>query len=556
MNDVPRAPAPTPAAGAFNAAGWREQLLALNSWARGLTIDETDGAFAAARQEATLARHAEGKEAWNRWADEMQALRKVLEDAGGWSAEPPYLGFPLVGNNADSRFWLRLAAHVFSRDASTHTFDREARFAEFRFVADARFEGASFAADASFQRASFKGATFMSNAGFEGRVDFSQSTFNGPVILDRSVFRAGASFEAIGSEAAFSLADADFHHVPSFIGAAFKGTLRLDNVATPKYPWLGWTPDRNASAHFRELKRRAVEAQDRDRELEFFAQEIRTARFHASAVVPRWETGAKEPGARHRLTWARVALPDRVPRFWSWRFWFGLAYGTCSNFGRSFIRPLAFWLLLLLGFAVFYLGQHESLHGARNKPDGKLARAAAYVTTARTAWHSPPECTASNARLLAGTNAVREALFLSASNGLVLFNLSRGDASRRTYGCLYGFEHSGPQAPPIIPYRVAVASTLQTLMSTVLIFCSCSPCVTCYGSSDLAGGRMGPTCAETTFVASARAFHCRHSGGGRSPDHLAALAVRWCRTRRIWRRPTSSPRSRGRRCLGHSAGRS
>jgi hypothetical protein len=49
---------PTHTASGFDLDAWREELLALNPWARGLTIDEDDTEFAAARQKATLARHA------------------------------------------------------------------------------------------------------------------------------------------------------------------------------------------------------------------------------------------------------------------------------------------------------------------------------------------------------------------------------------------------------------------------------------------------------------------------------------------------------------------
>ena len=544
MNDAPKAPA---AAGAFDAATWREQLLALNPWARGLSIDEEDEAFAAARQKATIERHAQGKEAWNRWANEMLALKSALEAAGRWAAKREYFFEPPAGENEETRQWLGLAAAVFSRDTSTHTFEGEAQFADFvfpsnagfervTFSAVARFEGATFSAvagfegatfsavawfesatfsaDAGFERATFsagawfqratfsagawferatfsagawfqgatfsagawfegatfKGGTYLNNVRFDGPVNLMQAKFLGAATLDRSVFRRSASFEAIDSAAAFSLADATFHQVPNFIGATFKGTLRLDNVATPRYRLtFGWTPDKNASAHFRELKRQAVEAQDRDRELEFFAQEIRTARFHSNLpILPAWEKTYNNRRWQRQFAWMR--LPSWVPRFWSWRFWFGLAYGAFSNFGRSFLRPIIVWLALVAGFAVFYLGQHEGQHQARNKPDSTSARIGAYVTTARAAWADPPKCVAPNGPLVAKTDAVREALFLSASNALVVFSLSRGDTSRRTYGCLYGFEHSGAQAPPIVPYRVAVASTLQTLMSAILIF--------------------------------------------------------------------------------------
>ena len=83
---------------------------------------------------------------------------------------------------------------------------------------------------------------------------------------------------------------------------------------------MAWhTFDKDVTARFRELRRRAVEAQDRDRELEFFAQEVRTGRFHAKG------------------------LPSRVPKVRSWRFWFGLAFGALSDFGRSLWRPLQAW---------------------------------------------------------------------------------------------------------------------------------------------------------------------------------------------------------------------
>src|SRR5262249_33581471 len=105
------------------------------------------------------------------------------------------------------------------------------------------------------------------------------------------------------------------------------------------------------------------------------------------------------------------------------------------------------------------------------EPDGRKAWVSAYITTARAAWTNPPGCVSPDTPLVAKTDALREAFFLSASNALVVFNLGRGDASRSTYGCLYGFEQKdSPQPPPILPSRVAAASTLQTILSAVLIF--------------------------------------------------------------------------------------
>ena len=353
MNDVPKAPAQAVAAAAFDAAAWREQLLELNPWARGLTIDEDDEAFLAARQKATLKRHAEGKEIWNTWANGMLALKKAIQEAEGWPTDRRS-----EGENADTQLWLALATSAFSTLGRRHTFQGNARFDESVFAgpawfagatfsAGAWFEGATFSADASFGGATFSagawfrgatfstvawfpGATFSATASFAGATFFDAASFNGatfagatlmndvrfgggahlaqarfkgPMRLDGSVFEAGARFEAVDSEAAFSLAGVTFRrHVPSFIGATFKGTLRLDNVVTPRYRvTFGWTPDRNASAHFRELKRRAEEAHDRDRGLEFSAQEIRTGRFHAGALVPTWRQAAPEGTAQRRV---------------------------------------------------------------------------------------------------------------------------------------------------------------------------------------------------------------------------------------------------------------
>jgi hypothetical protein len=126
MNDVPKAPP------GFDVVAWREQLLELNPWARALTIDKTDEAFIAARQVATLERHAQGEEAWNTWANGMLALKKTLQEAGGWWAIDEYS----QGENAETRLWLALAAAVFSTEAHKHTFDGAAQFIDFVFPAN------------------------------------------------------------------------------------------------------------------------------------------------------------------------------------------------------------------------------------------------------------------------------------------------------------------------------------------------------------------------------------------------------------------------------------
>jgi uncharacterized protein YjbI with pentapeptide repeats len=573
MNDKP-----TGAAGAFDVAAWKEELLALNPWARGFTIDENEAAFVAARQKTTLERHAEGKDAWNAWSHGMLALKNVLETAGRWSER----GWGEPYGNEETTLWIGLSAAVFSTDLAKHTFDDEATFREMVFPDDASFEGATisadfvgaifsgnadfrgaifvsdtagfggatfsgdawfmgatFCADAQFAGATFsshggtvwfKGATFSRHAGFEsatfcgdadfggaifsGTADFGGATFSrhngivgfegstfsgaagftvatfsgdarfaeasfsstarfegrtfsfdarfdrvrfigpgifsrakfrGAAVFDESEFRGDANFEGLESTGTFSLASATFHQVPTFTGASFRG-LRLDNVQTPRCQPLGWAPDKDAAARFRELKRRANEAQDRDREIEFFAQEIRTSRFHANR------------------------LPAYVPRVWEWRFWFGLLFGTFSDFGRSLWRPVLFWFVLLAVSGTFYLGEHEDMKKARAalNPDGVWSTVSAYVQTTFSAYANPPACRPQGKEMFAATDAWAEAVNLALANALVV-DTGRGNSSRRTYGCLYGFETAGDQEYARVSSRVSRVSTVQSLASGVLI---------------------------------------------------------------------------------------
>lgn len=534
----------TPGAGGFDFEMWLEELLGLNPWARGLTIDETNAEFIAARRKATLARYAEGRAAWNAWAIAMLEQKKGLEAAG------------LFAHHETGDTWFGFARSEFSTKAAPYRFEGHVSFDKFLFIGVTAFDNATFSGDASFlganfsAYASFQGATFaglayfrsvaiagvnfgdatffgiaafdeatfesaaafdraafstnaqFSDATFAGAVQFGSTTFAGPTWFTRATFtkaawfghaafsgttmfegakfkadvrlpdvrfndavdfarvrfeglatfegshfRGGANFEWIDSTTAFSLAGAAFGQVPSFFGATFKGVLRLDNVKTPRYGWLGYTPDRDARPRFRELRRRAVEAQDRGRELEFFAQEFRTGRFHS----------------KH--------LPGWLPKVWNLGFWFGLAFEAFSNFGRSLWRPLFCWLALLLVFAIFYLGEHEDMRKQREAlgPGGAWDTAITYFETTRSALSDPPACRAQGRGAFSATDAVTEAFNLSLATAMV-FEGGRSNASRRTFGCLYGFETAGDQEYPIVSSRVSRASTLQSLASAVLIF--------------------------------------------------------------------------------------
>jgi hypothetical protein len=193
------------------------------------------------------------------------------------------------------------------------------------------------------------------------------------------------------------------------------------------------------------LRRRAIESNDHERGLEFLAQELRTSRFHAKG------------------------LPDFIPRVWEGRFYFGLAYGALSNFGRSIWRPLLCWLALLFVCAAFYLGANADMRKARAvlNPSGAVETLIAYARTTRAALTNPPLCVERG--LIGTTDPATEAIQLSLQNAL-FFEGARSDANRRTLGCLYGLGDPVQEKHPTIPPRVSLISTLQTVVSGILLF--------------------------------------------------------------------------------------
>jgi uncharacterized protein YjbI with pentapeptide repeats len=345
-------------------------------------------------------------------------------------------------------------------------FELDARFDEAVFESTASFRAARFGEFASFEKVKFmKYAGFSDGADFNrvkfvdtefhGKAWFGQATFRGNAWFSRTHFYRGEpplgptgteltrdlspDFAGVAAERAFLLDDVVFEVVPDFTQSTFAEAPRLDNVRTPRHSFLGWTGARDSSVRFRELKRLAAAANNRERELEFFAQEFRTARFGGEGL--------------------RVF----VPRIWRWRFWFGLFYETLSNFGRSFVLPITFWLVLFAASATFYFAQSHPqefswientmlLWGSSIDPG---SRACALTGTDRIA--------------VTGTDRAKEAFFLSLKNGVVGLDGNRGDSARRTYACLYGMDRSDDRQP-VVPYAVSLVSIGQTIMSAVLIF--------------------------------------------------------------------------------------
>jgi len=138
-------------------------------------------------------------------------------------------------------------------------------------------------------------------------------------------FDRTADFSAIVAESAFSLENVSFNDVPDFIEAHFLEAPRLDHVRVPTVAELHDTHvalGSDIAARYRALKRLAILGHDHERELQFFADELRS----------------QQSGP------------------WNTRRLFIRLYGMLSDFGRSIIWPLTWWFETTALFIGIYWG--------------------------------------------------------------------------------------------------------------------------------------------------------------------------------------------------------
>ena len=508
-------------------------------------------------RDRTVALFLEGREAWNAWAEARLAECKAMEADGRWSAEKDLLG-TLEAKNDETRAWMQSAAADFSRclflvrgvegTKETAGEDKEASegsappvksiqleanridFDGFVFPGDALFQSATFTGDAGFRGQTFTNDVFFNGAKFgtKGTADFGLATFERVAQFDGAAFEGKADFNAVWGKRTFSMAGARFEGVPDFIQAHFEEAPRLDNVIVKGrviaaeeerkpssrlakmhrmlrsrsriYRRIA-SADRDMPARWRALKRLAIQACDQDREHAFFAGEVRAARFAGDwplpFVPPKWE------GLPRWLGWInRVPIVFWRPAAWGgfFRFWGGWLYEIFSDFGRSLVRPLLFWLLVMSVATVYFLG--ESVQPPGLAGSGYAGTAQAYARLAWDAWRDPPRCFAGERRELAAghkidadgrvskvseekkvqvtfsgltatasesTGALKEAINLSWHNAFIVLD-GGADAAHRTYGCLYGVERYGDNPVAFVPSSVARASGAQKLLSALFIF--------------------------------------------------------------------------------------
>jgi hypothetical protein len=360
-------------------------------------------------------------------------------------------------------------------------FNGNANFKSVSFASSVNFRDVYFARAVNFSTAKFAGDALFSGTSFHGSAWFAQSNFDAFTTFSQAHFSRGAYFGAIFGRRAFSLAGTTFDGVPDFTQSHFEEAPRLDDVHIGPglygpggmFQKLGrrgrrlYVDFRHRPARYRALKRLAIEGRDHVREQMFFASEISSTRFLSDWPLPFrfW----------HRSGWNGF-----------FRFWFGVFYQVFSDFGRSILRPLVFWLLVTLSSAIWFLGQTSEVARARLAlaPVDGWHTLRAYVHTSFDAWRRNLPCFLPSEKADPGikegvyglkdairlrTDAPTEALHLALRNAFIVLE-SGSDAAHRTYGCLYGIELYGDNPVPIVPSNVSFVSAIQKAISGVFIF--------------------------------------------------------------------------------------
>jgi len=259
---------------------------------------------------------------WNNWARERLANEEapVADFSEAEIDGLNFEGFIFPGPAIFSRakFYGRaiFSGAVFHSDARMDRikFARDANFDKVKFKKSANFDHAIFCKFADFNCASFQ-ELCMWGAEFEGEANFVDVRFIHAAFT-------GVSFKHVLTR----FTDATFAHVPSFWAATFATPPLFERVEIPYVAdpaanfWrrrMSCAAGAGDAARFRRLKQLASDWKDHERELEFFAKELRAMRFYETK------------------SWHAIAL--------------NLAYGFFSDFGQSVWRPF----LWLLGLTLF-----------------------------------------------------------------------------------------------------------------------------------------------------------------------------------------------------------
>jgi uncharacterized protein YjbI with pentapeptide repeats len=373
------------------------------------------------------------------------------------------------------------------------TFAGDAAFNLATFADDAWFRGTAFSGDADYNETTFSRRALFRDATFSGAANFAGATFSGNAEFESVIFEGFTAFHdarfanqvvfaAITSKNSFSVSGTEFQEVPDFMQATFSEAPRFDNtrirraLEEPQGFWgrmlVSFNPqfrhDPDDAARYRALKALAIRAHDHDSEISFFAGEIVCRRGVEDFAIPHPKDGKIWPGGA--------------------RYWAGQLYETLSDFGRSLVRPLAWWFYVIILYAVAYLSQYF-VAAKKIGAVASLAEAGGWAWTKALScipWMNLPEpsslkCVGNNPIVAeSGMQPWAAASYVSIRRAFILNTGDDNDKLAIAYACLYGdyseaMKGGDPNKTifrviPHIPDAVSALAIMQSLLSAALIF--------------------------------------------------------------------------------------
>lgn len=391
-------------------------------------------------KEESLALYEKGVEAWNTWANDMLIKKAKLEKDEQWRidilATRDWINASSVdfyGHNFKEAIDFSSFVFPYSVNFQNAKFGYGVMFGNTTFSAHVIFDAATFSNGAIFENttfsdqvwficAKFNSDVWFDNTIFSGNVWFSQAIFDGFTSFNNAIFRSNSSFLAIEGKSHFSFRNAKFHLAPDFNQAHFTEAPQFDDADFSKaLNHSQFDSEVSLSSRWRALKRLAIQGHDHERELVFFAEEIKSQRGIQDKAFPN-------P--------VNYIINNNNDSFWQGgaRYWFGYFYQYLSDFGRSVMRPI-FWLLVF-GFLFQVLYLKYPIDSERQEAIScDRSEAATYLS-------------------------VRSALpFLPSA--IYSENLNQ------SYACLYG---KNSDKKDNIPSAIVFITIFQAILSTVLIF--------------------------------------------------------------------------------------
>jgi len=234
-----------------------------------------------------------------------------------------------VGTEFHARAMFERAVFEEEANCSDAKFEDVATFKNARFLKNSNFNNIDFHQFTLFECAEFGGEARFEEAEFKGDADFTGTKFERRAAFQDTVFSKSATFKDARFLADSSFDEVWFYQLPNFVGTEVKiiPSLQIMNFKFEE------SHDPDVAICYRKLKQWAIDGADHEKEIFFFAKEMRAKRVYELK--------------RYRADW-----------IWN------LLYQVFSYYGTSVFRPAVGLLAVyLIFFGLYWILQIWCLPG-------------------------------------------------------------------------------------------------------------------------------------------------------------------------------------------------